>query len=38
MGGKAVGDDEWIYDALGWTILVTGDLFLYFFSKKNRYD
>mmetsp|Transcript_41302 Transcript_41302/g.66558 ORF Transcript_41302/g.66558 Transcript_41302/m.66558 type:complete len:205 (+) Transcript_41302:49-663(+) len=24
MGGKAASDDEWIYDALGWSILVTG--------------
>lgn len=25
-GAKASGDDEWIYDALGWTILITGGI------------
>lgn len=26
MGGQSAGDDDWIYDWIGWGILLTGEV------------
>ena len=36
MGGKAAASDEWFYDALGWTILISGGIALLVYMNAPR--